>query len=299
MTGSPALKLSVVVAAQDGGDLLRRCLTGLASQLPAGEMEILVVMGDGASQPAFLREFPQVRALTIPRPWNVPRMWTCGIAAGRGAIVALTIENCVPAPDWAAKTLAAHSNPWSGIGGAIEPDDSLGLAGWAVYFSRYSNYLLPFADRFVEDFAADNCSYKREAVQRAAGTDARGFWETLAHEQMRRRDEKLYCDPALAMRFAGGISAGTFLARRFRHGRYFAARRSEKFSMSQRLVRALGSPVVPFVLMRRISGRVFAKHRYQAKFLVCLPLIACFLLAWAAGEGMGYLAGYSAAGPPD
>jgi hypothetical protein len=56
---------------------------------------------------------------------------------------------------------------------------------------------------------------------------------------------------------------------------------------------------VPVVLLRRISGRIFAKGRYKGKFLACLPLIACFLLAWAAGEGMGYLAGYSAAGPPD
>ena len=299
MTGSPALKLSVVVAAQDGGDLLRRCILALVPQLAESEMEIVVVMADGASPPSFLGDFPQVRALAIPRPWNVPRMWTCGIAAARGAIVALTIENCIPAPDWAAKTLAAHLNPWAGIGGAIEPDESLGLAGWAVYFCRYSNYLLPFTARFVEDFAADNCSYKREAVQREAGDDPRGFWETLAHEQMRRRDEKLYCDPALIMRFAGGISAGTFLARRFRHGRYFAARRSEKFTASQRLIRALGAPIVPLVLLRRISGRIFARRRYQGKFVVCLPLIACFLLAWAAGEGMGYLTGYPEAGPPD
>jgi hypothetical protein len=299
MTGSPALQLSVVVAAQDSGDLLRRCLLALTPQLPKSQMEILVVMGDGAPQPAFLREFPQVRALAISRPWNVPRMWTRGIAAAQGAIVALTIENCIPAQDWAAKTLAAHANPWTGIGGAIEPDESLSLGDWAVYFCRYSNYMLPFAARFVEDFAADNCSYEREAVQHVTGTDARGFWETLAHREMRRRDEKLYCDPVLVMRFAGGISTGTFLARRYRHGRYFAARRSERFTTSQRLIRALGAPVVPLVLLRRISGRVFAKGRHQGKFLVCLPLIACFLLAWAAGEAMGYLAGYPAAGPPD
>ncbi len=85
--------------------------------------------------------------------------------------------------------------------------------------------------------------------------------------------------------------------RRYHHGRYFAARRSEDFNTSQRLARAIGAPLVPLVLLNRMAGRIRRKGRHQLKFLACLPLIAGFLTAWAVGEGTGYAAGYSAANP--
>ncbi|HEY3826958.1 MAG TPA: glycosyltransferase [Bryobacteraceae bacterium] len=290
-------KLSVVVAAQDAGSLLKRCLASLVSQLPPDEMEVMVVTGPSGSQTELAREFPSVRFTATAVPVNVPKLWAQGIEMARAEIVALTIENCIPAPDWAKVVLAAHANPWPAIGGAIEPDPKAGLVDWAIYFCRYSGSMLPFPERFLDDLAADNVSYKRGAID-AVWTVARdGFWETLIHEAMRKRGEKLFSDPSLIVTFGGGISARRFLARRYHHGRYFAARRSEGFTTSQRLARAVGAPLVPLVLLNRMAGRIRRKGRYQLRFLACLPLIACFLTAWAVGEGTGYAAGYSTGNP--
>ncbi len=155
--------------------MLKRCLASLVPQLPPDEMEVVVVTGPSGSQVELAREFPSVRFADNAVPLNVPRLWALGIEMTRADIVALTIENCIPAPDWAKVILAAHASPWPAIGGAIEPDPKAGLVDWAVYFCRYSGSMLPFPQRFLDDLAADNVSYKREAINSVWSVARDGF----------------------------------------------------------------------------------------------------------------------------
>jgi hypothetical protein len=124
------IELSVVIAAHDAGPNLKRCLDALTPQLPPAAMEILVVGSSGK---------------------NVPQLWSEGIGAARGRIVALTIENCVPASEWARRTIHAHACPWSAVGGAIEIVPGANLVDWAVYFCRYSAYIPPSEPKLAED----------------------------------------------------------------------------------------------------------------------------------------------------
>jgi hypothetical protein len=239
-------------------------------------------------------DFPNVRFVLGPACGNVPQLWAAGIQCARGDIVALTIENCVPAPDWARQLLTAHKARWSGIGGAIEIVSAAKLVDWAVYFSRYSSYMPPFDPRFLDDLPGDNCSYKREALARACAEMKDGFWETFVHWNMRKRNERLQSVPLPVVTYQGGISGWKFLRRRYKHGRYFAARRSADFSTKQRLLRVAGFLAIPPLLLFRIAGRVWRNGRHRAKFVETLPLIFCFLGAWALGEAAGYAAGSSA-----
>lgn len=284
--------LSVIVAAPDAGPNLRECLSALAPQLPPAEMEIVVVDGSERERvEQLIREFPSARFLRVSAPNSVPGLWSAGIAAAQGGIVALTIENCVPAPDWARRVLTAHSSPWPAVGGAIEIGPKASLVDWAVYFCRYSSYMLPFSPRFLDDLPGDNCSYKREGLDQVRGLMSDGFWETFIHYEMRSHGEKLLSDPLPVVTYHGGISAWTFFRRRYIHGRYFSARRGRDFTPAQRLMRAVASPVIPLLLLNRITGRVWRNGRHRSKYLAALPLVICFLLAWAAGEGLGYVTG--------
>lgn len=299
MLSSSVIRLSVIVAAQDAGPNLRKCVAALVPQFPPDDMEILVVDGsdDNRARANLGSAFP-VKLLRGPSQANVPQLWTAGIEAAQGRIVALTIENCVPASDWAKRMLSAHEGEWAAVGGAVEIVPEAGLVDWAVYFSRYSNYVLPFEPRFLDDIAGDNCSYKREALEPTRHLAKDGFWETFIHLEMRCRGERLLCAPSPVVTYCGGLSGWRFFRRRFLHGRYFAARRSRDFTVSQRIIRALGSVVVPLLLIRRIGGRIWRNGRHRGKFLIVLPIIAAFLVAWAAGEGAGYLRGPSGARIP-
>ena len=237
--GNQPIELSVVVAAQDFGSSLRKCLTGLTAQLAPARAEILVVSGPGGEVVFQLgKKFPSIQFIQTPVASSIPRLWSAGIAAARGRIVALTIEQCVPAPDWAEQTLRGHAAEWPAIGGAIDIEPGLGLVDWAVYFCRYSRYTPPFPPEFLDDLPGDNCTYKRAALESLREVIADGFWETFVHQAMRRKGERLLSDPSILVYYAGSFSWGTFFARRFRQGRYFAARRAREMGTGPRLVRA-------------------------------------------------------------
>jgi hypothetical protein len=295
------LNFSVIVAAQDAGPHLRECLAALSAQFDPREMEVVVADGSGRPDVDKLAEqFPAFHLLPFAPPISVPRLWWEAIAASKGRIVALTIENCVPAPDWARRMLAAHAKDGpAAIGGAIAMDPRGSLADWAVYFCRYSSYMPGFSPRFAEDLAGDNCSYMREALMAEMPDLAEGFWETFVHRGMRRRGEHLQLDPAAMVTYRGGLPPWRFLRRRYRHGRYFAARRGRDFGAGARLVRAASFPAVAAVLLGRIAARVWRRRRFRTRFALALPLVTAFLLAWAAGEAAGYLRGASAAFPPE
>ena len=88
------LNLSVIIAAQDAGPHLRKCLAALVPQLlPADATEAIVATGaQSAEARRIAAEFPSVRFLHLSDRDTVPRLWSSGIMAARGRIIALTIE---------------------------------------------------------------------------------------------------------------------------------------------------------------------------------------------------------------
>ena len=55
-----------------------------------------------------------------------------------------------------------------------------------------------------------------------------------------------------------------------------------------RLARIFTSPLIPFVLLAKIFGRVIASRRYFWQLLFALPMLFVFIVAWAMGELAGY-----------
>ena len=294
------VEFSVVVATQGTGGQLRQCLAALARQTLVRQMEILIVDGTGRPHSErWIEDFPMVRVLRPPAPHNVPALWSEGIRAAQGSVVALTIENCIPAPDWAKNMLAAQNSTESAaVGGAIEMDPAGSLNDWAIYFCRYSAYMLPFQARVLHDLPGDNCSYKSRALREIQSLAMDGFWETFIHEDMSARGEQLLSVPSPVVVYAGGISARQFFWRRFAHAKHFASRRGENMPSMRRWLRAAAFPAVAAMLFFRIGARVWRNGRHRAKFVSVLPWVFPFLLAWASGEAAGYLDPAAARRPP-
>lgn len=286
------IDLSVVVAAQQAGPTLSKTLGALTTQLADGSGEIIVVSSSGKESLSDLaKEFPSVQFLRLSAGTNVPKLWNAGIRGSQGEIVALTIEHCVPAPDWAEQVLRAHAAPWPAVGGAIEPGPNLSLVVCAIYFCRYSGYMLPFTAEFLDDLPGDNCSYKRTSLEDLHEQMGDGFWETFIHKAMRSRGDLLRLEPSIRMYYSGSISWSAFAKGRLAQARYFAARRGRTLSGAQRLLRAASFPAIPALMLGRIAARVWRKGRNRGKFLASLPLLLFFLIAWGGGESLGYLLG--------
>jgi glycosyltransferase involved in cell wall biosynthesis len=283
-------RLSIVIGSHNARSSIGECLTVLESQRNGQEVEIIVVDNstDGTAE-IVRKQFQKVKLIRSPALNFIPELWESGINQSAGDIIAITTAHCVPRKNWIEEILKAHEAPYPGIGGAIENEGDGGLVEWAIYFCRYTRYMLPFGEETVDDFAADNASYKRWALDRCRDTRRNGFWEPLIHAELRRNGLQLLMTPAIVVYCKKSFSVLGFIKQRFWHGRQFGRSRALNISGTRRLFFILLSPLIPGVLLSRFARRIFEKKRHFREFLLSLPILTLFLISWSLGEWTGYL----------
>ncbi len=284
------LKLSVVLASQNALTSVSDCLQTLENQRKNEDLEIIVVDNSTDDTAEIIkRDFPNVNLINAAKDKLIPELWGIGIKQSAGEFVALTTTHFVPSENWVAETLRANEADYAGIGGAIENDANSSIISWAVYFCRYSPYMLPFNEVEVEDFAADNASYKRHDLQLVEDAMSDGFWENFVHQKMRKADMKLLKTPKIVVYHHDSFTFAGFMNQRFHHGKQFGNTRAANMSLGKRIVYILLSPSISVLYLYRIARRVFAKKRNVGKFVLALPILSLFLLSWSIGELSGYL----------
>ena len=283
-------KLSVVIGSQNARDSISECLNALEKQHNGPEVEIIVVDNstDGTAE-IISQQFSWIELVRSAEHKYMPELWEIGISQSGGDVVALTTSHFVPAKNWIAKILKAHQSNYAGIGGAIENDKQAGLISWAVYFCRYSPYMLPFREVTVDDFAGDNGSYKRAALDRFQDARRKGFWELFIHNEMRKAGLELLLTPEIVVYHQKSFSLPSFMTQRFWHGRQFGSERASSVSLLKRSIYILASPLIPAVFLLRITRCVLDRRKHIKEYLLSLPILLLFLLSWAAGEFTGYV----------
>jgi glycosyltransferase involved in cell wall biosynthesis len=283
-------KLSVVLASQNACRSVSECLGEIEKQCQGNVIEIVVVDNsiDG-TQDVIARNFPKVKLVRASKDKFIPELWGIGINQSAGDYVAVTTTHFVPSKNWIAEILKKQDTQYDGVGGAIENDDKAGLISWAVYFCRYSRYMLPFAEEDVEDFAADNASYKRDSLEHVKHAMKNGFWEVTVHQEMKKEKMSLLLTPDIVVYHHDSFTFRGFIRQRFWHGRQFGSTRASSIPTSKRAMLGLLSPLIPFIYLYRITRRVFTRQRNIDKYLLSLPLLFLFLVSWALGEFSGYL----------
>ena len=289
---TPAPRMSVVVASNNARASIRECLAALAGHDRGDEVDILVVDNsrDGTAE-IVKDDFPDVRLIVAPPALLIPELWGLGIRETRGKIAAITTAHCVPARDWVSAMLDAHAGTAAAVGGAIESAESSGLVDWAVYFCRYSQYMLPFEREFVREIAGDNAAYKREHIDRCSQAWRNGFWEPAVHAELRKAGLQLLLTPSVVVSHKRSFGLWGFVSQRFWHGMQFGRERASRLPWPRRAVYIALSPAIPLVYLIRIARRVFGKRRHGAKLVLSLPVLMLFLLSWSCGELLGYLRG--------
>jgi hypothetical protein len=276
--------VSVVVGARGPTDGLSACLAALEPQRDGAEV---LVCEDRASPPALRERFGWARFLERPGAL-VPQLWSAGIEASRGAIVALTISPMVPAPDWLTRVRELHGR-YDAVAGAIEPGPGLRLADWAEYLCRYARDMLPFEGHECLDLPGDNAAYKRELLERTRDLYRDGFWEPVVHRRLAQEGVVLWHAPELVVRQGRSAGALAFVRQRLAHGRAHGRQRGDRFGLARNLAGVLGAPLVPPLLTLRAAREAARRGRLRGHVLAALPLVLAFDAAWAAGEARGHL----------
>ena len=285
-------KVSVVVASHNARASIEECLTSLETQQPKGGVEIVVVDNSTDGTAEVIRQcFPAVKLVVRPPSALIPELWEAGIRRSSGDIVAITTAHCVPGKDWLIQMLKAHEAAVPAIGGAIENYESAGVVDWAIYFCRYSQYMLPFRESLVPEIPGDNASYKRVYIDRCHHVRHNGFWEPAVHTELKKAGLQLLLVPSIVISHKKSFSLKGFLKQRFQHGMQFGRERASRFPGPKRALYVLLSPAIPVAFLVRISQQVLSKRKHRKEFLISLPILLLFLLAWTWGELIGYLRG--------
>ena len=275
------LKLSIVVGCRRSEVDPASSLQSLRGQLRHGVEVIVVDDGEGESEWGSIPGWTTLHA----RDALVPEMWAAGLAQARGALAAFTTGSVVAEPDWVDRLLEAGGS--AAVGGAIEPNSSLTWVDWAVYFCRYTPYMLPLLQRDRLEIPGDNAVYRRDVLDGYRHLYRDAFWEPFVHSALRRDGYSLDFDAELVVRQSRGMSLRGFSRQRFRHGRAHGLQRSAGLGRARVMLDALTAPLVPLLLTARAGANVWRKRRHRVRFLAVTPVLLWFYVSWAVGELVG------------
>jgi hypothetical protein len=280
--------LSVVIAVPEGAAGLVHCLRAVCEQ---ADVDTEVIVASGMDSPAVLDALPdRVRWVRLGEGLLVPQLWAEGMKRARGRFVAITTSHFTPAADWVETIRRAHERLDSaGIGGRIDPPRGGSAVAWATYFLRYSDYLACDREQTATDIPGDNASYERAALQAHGDAIRDGFWEPEFHRLILAEGRKLTFVPAMRVRQSASYPFRAFCRQRLHHGRQFGLDRVRGKGGAWRLLRAASGPLIPWVFLAKIAGRVARSRRHLGPFLASSPVLLAFLMCWVTGEVWGYL----------
>ena len=230
------------------------------------------------------------KLLVAPGPQGIPQLRRNGVNATTAQFIVIAEDHCTFPDGWLLELVTAmdrHAVDVSG-GGVDQGLDT--YAGWAQYFTRYSNFMPPLVEGSTKILAGNNACYRRDVLLRHADLLTDGFWEAeFNHEIVQEKSFWLCARATVRQHQNRGIV--DYIPLRFRHGRCYGARRWGATPASQRAALLLQSPLIPALLFVRAARAVFGKSRNRWRFTAACPLLLVYFLAWGTGEVTGYLTG--------
>ena len=284
--------LSVVVPSVNGFTELAATLEALERQRTDVKLEVLVVDRLGGSvRKEVRRRFPQAKVLEVAPDTTIPAMRALAFREATAPSVAV-IEDHVIVPDgWAKALLDAQSEVTPVVAGCVENAATESLVDWAAFLCEYSHCTPPLPAGPAEWLTGNNVVYSRALLERYRAVAESGGWENQLHDAFKRDGVPLTCRPDIVVGHKMHYTFSLYMSQRYLYSRSYAGARAAGAGSGRRLAMGIASLALPPVLFWRTVSRIRAKGRHQGELVKALPLLALFVVAWAAGEAVGYLAG--------
>lgn len=284
--------LSVVLAGRDPWPALRDSLDALHGQVCAVGGEIVVAVSTARAIPPDAAErYPGVTWYE-QRDGSVFSLRALALEHVRGDVVAVTEDHAWVAPDWCRRILDAHAaHPAAAaVGGVVENGATATLVDWASFFVANGASMPPIRNGQTDTISLQaNVSYKRHALP--AELPALGFMTLTFHDDLAASGATLVADDRLVVTHVQALSWREHAAGHFHNGRSIAAFRLVTMPPALRPLRALGSLVLPPVMLVRTLRTIAAKRRHLRELVASVPLMVGLLCCHALGELAGYVTG--------
>jgi hypothetical protein len=283
--------MSVIIGA-DHYETIRRTIRHVQAQSVRDRLELIIVTPAGGAlglDGADVAGFASVRVIEVRTIIPLALALAAGVRAARAPIVAFAESHAYPGPGWAEALIGAHAAPRAGVAPVLGNANPDSLTSWANLFLDFGACVEPIAAGPVEYLPGHNSSYKRNLVMEYdAELEAMMEAEILLHWALRARGYQLYLDPTIRTFHLNVTRLGSWLPERFYTGRRFAATRALGWSLTRRVLYALGSPLIPLVRLPRVLRQIRGSTRRRDLLPGVVAPLALGLVASALGEMVGY-----------
>lgn len=291
---SPALTLIVAGSRRPGPS--PRLFAAVERQRSDGTLQVLVV---STRPPASgVVDLSGVEWLSAPADaGTLPQLRGLALAAAEGRWVAFTEDFCVPSARWAETMISTlESAPATALGGPVDRDGGRS-SDWALTLAEYGRCLAAPARGPVTRLPEINIVYDKEVLRQRLGTLPASVVPSEIDHELRRHGETFWYEPDALMLDTNQQALLAACRSQYHHGRLWAGRAQRHRHLARRLVRSLGTGLIPFVALRRIARGAHRAGRLE-KLLAALPPLSLLLAAWAGGEAVGTLIGAGQSGNP-
>lgn len=291
----PNIQMSVVIATPDNYQSIRKTISCLRAQTVKKQLEIVIIAPSRKQlhlDESQLQEFGQFQVVEVGHISSAAFAKHTGLRHANATIVAFTENHVYPNAEWAQSLIAAYQQPWAAIGPAMVNANPKSAISWALFMNAYGRWMAPITSGVIDDLPGNNSSYKR-AILLEFGEELQTLLETetILHTQLQRRGYQLYLEAAAQTQHLNPTKLLSCFQEMFYYGQMFAAGRRQNWSMPQTLLYTLGSPLIPFVRLRRALTNMQRVKQHHT--LPQFTLIAIFftLIASSLGEMIGYAFG--------
>jgi hypothetical protein len=284
--------LSVVIPFVNGLKDIESTLRALGDQRDDVDLEALVVERVGEPERSTVRrDFPWARVISVPAESTIPAMRAIAFEAATRESVAVIEDHVVVPRGWARALCDAQGATAPVVGGAVVNAAEERLVDRAAFLCEYSHCLPPIPAGNVGWLTGNNVVYPRTLLEKYRAVVQSGGWENRLHDAFRADGIPLTCRPEILIGHKMHYTVGLYTSQRYLYSRSYAGARSHGLSFAKRLAYAAATPALPALLLARLAGRVKANPVQRNVLIQSLPLIVLFVVAWAAGEFIGYVFG--------
>jgi hypothetical protein len=296
LAGGTDPTISVIVVTETYSECLSWTLACLAGQSIAAELECILVTRRGselAQATSLVREFHSLRIIEQEALDDAGRAKAMGVWAAAAPLVAFVEDHSYPDPSWAEALVSAYARgPFAAVGPVVLNANPVNGTSWGCHLVYYGMYMQACSGEHVAHLPGNQSSYLRDVLLEFGSRLPDMLQAEIAlHGQLATRGMCLHQEADAKIYHLNYSGIGPAVREYFLASRVFAAERRRHWSLARRAVYTCGSPLLPFVRLKRVLGqarqaelppRVVAGAAWSAWLILC---------AGAAGEFLGYSLG--------
>jgi hypothetical protein len=290
-------EISFITITDDKYDDNRRAVCDMARQTAASEIELIIV-GPSRQQMQVregdLAPFHSFQIIETGPVRSTGAALAEGVRAAKALFVGYVEEHGYPEPSLAATAIRfLRGGDYGAVGWSVK-NANPGWVSWASIYGQFGPAVAPVGTHEALSLVGHHAAYRRELLlEYGDQLPALLSNEVMLQMDLHSRGYKLILTGDTAVAHTNVSKFGSYLLIDYLGQRGFAATRARvsNWSWPRRLLYVGGTPLIPFIRLRRSLRDVRRTGRAET----LLPWLAFIIFAanccGAVGEAMGYLFG--------